>query len=337
MSILSPLTIRTSATAIKEGIDTMPSGVVFAQNNGLIILVNVCMEELCHEFFGAPLDNAKLFWEMLLAGEFSGDAQLAKLYAEDVIVELRGQYWHLHRAHIPYRGEEAIEITAYKVTELILLNRELEKKNVLLAKRGQQLHAYAQDVESLMVERELLDRKAAVHDELGRLLAETHALLRNECSNVAVVEGIWNRWRLSAELVLSEKGKETPEETDLLQQLRDTAQSVGIKLQTWGELPQQGEAASLLLAAGAEALTNLMRHAHGDELFIEGKRLTSGWSCELTNNGVVPEGPIVEGGGLTALRKKIESAGGAMQIEVWPQFKLLVLLLQGDESEADNA
>lgn len=336
MSILSPLKIRISATAIKEGIDTMPSGVVFAQKNGLIILVNVCMDKLCNEFFGAPLDNAKLFWEMLRAGELSGDAQLANLYTEDVIVELRGQYWHLHHAYIPYRGEEAIEITAHKVTELILLNRELKKKNVLLAKRGQQLHAYAQEAESLMVERELLDRKAAVHDELGRLLAETHALLRNEDSTSATLEGIWNRWRLSAELILSEKGREAPEETDLLQQLRDTAQSVGIKLQTLGELPQQGEAANLLLAAGAEALTNLMRHARGDELFIEGKRLSHGWSCELTNNGELPKGPIVEGGGLAALRKKIESAGGVMQIETWPQFKLLVLLPQRDEGEADN-
>lgn len=315
------------ARAIKEGIDNMPSGVVFARMNGLVILMNACMDELCHQIFGAPLQNARLFWEGLSKGDFPSGARLSKAYTDDLIVELGWRFWHFRRSLIPYQGNEAVEIRAHEVTELQLLNQELEKKNTLLERRGEELRAYAREVGALTVERELLDRKADVHNELGRLLAETRAHLRAEHVDEAALEGLWKRWRLSAALVLRGGAQEMRcEGPCLMEQLRQTARSVGVELTTEGDLPERGKPAELLLAVGSEALANLMRHADGNELRIRCRRLSGGWSCELTNNGKVPSGPIVEGGGLTSLRAKLEAAGGSMRVESWPVFKLMVLL-----------
>jgi len=315
------------ASAIKEGIDNMPIGVVFARTNGLVILMNTRMEELCHQIFGSPLQNAQLFWGRLAKGDFPPVARLAKAYTNDLIVELGWRFWHFRRSLIPYQGHEAVELCAHEVTELVLLNRELEKQNALLERRGEELRAYAREVGALTVERELLDRKADVHDELGRLLAETRAHLRSEHVDGATLEGLWKRWRLNAALVLRGGTEERRcEGSCLMEQLRQTARSVGVELKTEGSLPERGKPADLLLAVGSEALANLMRHAGGDELRIRCQRLSGGWSCELTNNGRVPTDPIVEGGGLTSLRAKLEAAGGSMRVESWPTFKLMVLL-----------
>lgn len=60
----------------------------------------------------------------------------------------------------------------------------------------------------------------------------------------------------------------------------------------------------------------------------------SGNSCrmEITNNGRKPEGPIIEGGGLSALRRRIEDRGGVMTVESSPEFRLRVLLPEKEET-----
>ena len=44
----------------------------------------------------------------------------------------------------------------------------------------------------------------------------------------------------------------------------------------------------------------------------------------ITNNGKRPDGPIVEGGGLSTLRRRVERAGGTMVVQSLPIFKLTV-------------
>ena len=44
----------------------------------------------------------------------------------------------------------------------------------------------------------------------------------------------------------------------------------------------------------------------------------------VTNNGKIPEGDIVEGGGLSTLRRRVERAGGTMRVDARPSFRLTV-------------
>ena len=63
---------------------------------------------------------------------------------------------------------------------------------------------------------------------------------------------------------------------------------------------------------------------------VELTRTDAGLSAAITNNGNMPEGEITEGGGLSALRRKTESAGGIMRVQSVPAFKL-ELILPGKE------
>ena len=59
--------------SMKEGLDSLSSGLCFYEPSGRIILSNNCMQELCHKLVGRDLQNAALFWELLQKGEAGAD------------------------------------------------------------------------------------------------------------------------------------------------------------------------------------------------------------------------------------------------------------------------
>ena len=55
-------------------------------------------------------------------------------------------------------------------------------------------------------------------------------------------------------------------------------------------------------------------------------------TAAITNDGLAPAGEVVEGGGLSALRRRIEGTGGAMQVESTPRFRLVITLPGKEET-----
>ena len=81
--------------------------------------------------------------------------------------------------------------------------------------------------------------------------------------------------------------------------------------------------------ASIEALTNAVRHAQADQLYINFSESFSGEKCIcFSNNGKQPEGVLLEGGGLSSLRTKIEQAGGSMELHTQPEFCLIIRLIK---------
>ena len=56
----------------------------------------------------------------------------------------------------------------------------------------------------------------------------------------------------------------------------------------------------------------------------------------LTNNGAAPKGKIIEGGGLSMLRQRIEEAGGKMEIWSIPRFQLVLSLPEQEETAHES-
>lgn len=54
-------------------------------------------------------------------------------------------------------------------------------------------------------------------------------------------------------------------------------------------------------------------------------------SAVITNNGRIPAGEIVEGGGLSGLRSKVEGSGGSMSVSSFPRFSLKVVVPKKEE------
>lgn len=111
---------------------------------------------------------------------------------------------------------------------------------------------------------------------------------------------------------------------DPLKILEKAAASAGVELVLKGHLPENAEYRQFFLLAASEALTNAVFHAGARTLCIDLSETASQWIMRFTNDGVKPEQPIMEGGGLGSLRRKTEIMGASMVVESIPEFVLTI-------------
>ncbi len=297
-----------SPISIKESCDHLPSALCLAWENGLPCLKNLKMGELSHQLTGEALLNANTFW---------------KAIAPQPIATLPdGQTWSFARVRMTMTGRTVYQITGTNITEEARLQRELEKDNLRLKAMNRRLRQYGQDVQEATREKEILRAKTRVHDEIGHVLLQTRQFLSGTQDDA---ESVCAAWRQNVRLLL---GKYSDEQRfDAFAQLARAAQAIGVTIARSGAFPQEGtESAQLVEVAAHECLTNLVRHAGGTRLEIIGEKNASGWRIHYLNDGKAPDGPIVEGSGLTALRARVEAAGGAMEIVHAPRFELTLTL-----------
>ena len=302
-----------SQVSIKMSCDHLPSALCFAWENGQPCLRNLKMDELSHQITGEALFNANLFWDAL---------------AEQPVVSLEnGQTWSFERTAMEIDGQMVYQIIGTDVTESVRLKRELEADNRRLDAMNRRLREYSQNVQAVTREKETLRAKVRIHDELGHALLRTRQFLADGRGDA---DAILDSWQQNIRLLLGESVDEAA--TESFDQLLSAAQAIGVTIDRRGVFPAEGtEAARLAETAVHECLTNLVRHADGTHLEVIGTMEADGWHICCRNDGAVPTGPIVEGGGLSLLRAQVEAAGGAMRVDHAPRFLLTLVLPEETE------
>ena len=322
---------RTGITAfsIKESIDNLPSGLAFARESGFVLLANRQMEQLSYVTTGLDLQNAEEFWKILLNGDLQAGCSRIQSGEVPAIRLPDGNICSFSRQMIQAEGRPVIQLTAVDTTQQFALAGELEKKNEELSKVHQKLERYGKEMADFVRSREILEMKMQIHNEIGQALLATRAWLQSQEDGgeprlFKQCEAIIALMRAEAE---PKQGK-----TDWEIFCR-CAQAAGVEIRLDGKLPGAGRACDLLIAAAAEALTNAVRHAKADSLYVYICREGSMLQVRFCNNGAPPKQKIIEGGGLSALRLQVEEAGGSMQILSAPQF-VLILLIPEEEEES---
>ena len=334
---------KLSPGSVKESLDALPDGVCFFSEDGRILLSNRRMQHISSDITGIGILNGEKLWRCI-------EEKSVKTDVSDglVILTSDSKVWNVRRSEIEAEGNRINEIVALDVTEQYELRRELEERNERLNSVNERLRIFSRDMSRLTAEKELLDAKIKVHDDLGRSLLAFRAYLTAEPSKRDRSK-LLPLWRY----VISVMKKETApsEEWDAIEK---TAESLHIQIEINGDLPAgladlpvSGEVRSAIMAAIRECMTNTARHARGDRLFVlikcgaeqgadhastSGSSSASGTApcddaphgirIEITNNGRAPLVPIQEAGGLSNLRHMVERAGGIMTIEGSPQFLL---------------
>ncbi len=297
-----------SPVSIKESCDHLPCALCFALESGQPCLKNLKMDELSHQITGEALLNADTFWKAI--------------ESQPIVTLSDGQTWSFERVRMDASGERVYQITGTNITEEARLQRELEKDNLRLKAMNRRLMQYGSDVQEATREREVLRAKTRIHDEIGHTLLQTRRFLSGAQGDA---ESVRAAWRENTRLLL---GKYVSEQrADAFEQLTRAAQAIGVSIERSGAFPAEDtENAQLAEAAAHECLTNLVRHAGGARLEIFGEDAGRVWKIHYRNDGAAPSGPIVEGSGLTALRTRVEAAGGAMEIAHAPRFHLTLIL-----------
>ncbi len=309
--------------SVKECLDALPDGVCFSAPDGQPLLTNMRMNTLSMELFGTVVMNNERCWQRLAAHELTSGVEVLRDEPTTVVRVPDGTVWELRRSALrPERGE-VIETAAFDVTEQYELNRELEDSNRVLSRVNERLRRYSREVANLTRETETLAAKIRVHDDIGRALLtfRTYLVQPPEERDRDELLRLW-RHNIS---VMKNEADPTPE-SDALTLLRAAADAVDVRLVITGELPPDKRRRTVIIEALHECLTNMVRHAGGDELRIALKEGDGCIRADITNNGRAPEAEIREGGGLGDLRRRVELSGGEMEITSLPAFVLHITL-----------
>mgnify|MGYP004514919619 CR=1 FL=1 len=302
-----------SRSSIKEAMDDLPIAGCYFTKNGVIKLCNRQMYALYNEMTGMTLQSLDGLHAAIAAFTENG------VYCSD-----NGQVWSYTERQVTAQGRMYTETVFTDITELYSANEELKQDNAELVRVNEKLKKMFNRAADRIREREQLAFKLKVHDEIGHSLSVIRRLLQGD-EDAAGAEAQIRQLSLAAgTLVISPNDNSA----DPYDRLLNACAELGVELKRDGMLPVEPEIYDLLVAALRECVTNCVRHAHGTQVSVRIKSLNGGYSVRITNDGEKPKGKIVEGGGLSDLRRSIESAGGEMQLSHSPEFVMWLTFLR---------
>ena len=309
-----------TGASIKEGADMLPSGLLFYENSGIIIIANKTMYELAEKCLGKVLLSGELFFEELKkmpgADRFDGEKEIINLQLNDErnITFIKEQ--------INVDGEMINQILAMDTTSLHELRKELQADNERLSAMNGMLRKYGESVTRLTREEEILSAKVRIHDNLGEaLLATRYYLTQNRLP--AAAANLVKTWERNISLLRRETVSE--DMTDPMIQIINAGQTIGLLVIINGDLPKESlKVLRLINAAARECMTNSVKHAKATEMYIDIKEEGAFYTVSFSDNGKCSGKKVLMGGGLTSLNEQIKKACGVMETEIGEGFKLTI-------------
>lgn len=311
---------KLSLFSVKQALDNLNSGILFADGTGKAVLVNRVMARLAAVLIGSYPQMLDELEAALRAPD--GKSGVERLGESPALLRFPdGHIWRFQTVSLnepPLAG--FTQTSAQDITELYETNAQLERDNAALRETIRKMQAMTKRLTDLIPKQEALKLKIRIHDEIGASLIALSAL---------AAEG--NRADTEAQLRILEHalipfGSDRAVVPGTLQAAQRQAAERNVTLVFDGFVPPDGETERLIAAAALECVTNCIRHAGGSRVTVKISAQEGICTAVLTNDGKAPEAPIREGGGLSALRKAAESAGGEMYVSHYPRFALILHL-----------
>ena len=314
--------------SIKESFDNLPVAVCFFDKRGVVRLMNRRMLSVGAELLGSGVQTLN---ELRRALDTPPES-IERLDAEMGVYKFpNGTVLRFVERQITDKsGGSYTEVTASDVTRLVTLQQELRKENARLEDANLRLKRLYDRMPEIVREEETLAMKLRVHDDIGHTILSARRALRQGESMEAIRESA-EAWESTIELLCRANSMEEPE--DAIEYAKARAAELGAEVIVEGSAPKDGEMRHIFALAIRECTSNCIRHAGGKRIFARFAPHRGGWGIHITNDGKVPDDEITEGGGLSALRRRIENAGGIMRIKSRPNFALSASLPYGEENK----
>lgn len=311
-----------SRDSIKQALDMLPSGICYFTPSGSVKLCNRQMDSLFRTISQSDLQTLAELQDALSDCDVcSGVICLSKEMQTYLFPD--GKAWRYRQTEVKDSdGALYTEAVFSDVTELYNKNLELKAQIKRLKAISRELKWLSDNALILTREKEVLSAKTKLHDDMGAgLIAIRHLLNHNRTEEAA------NAIDLFRQAVSAIKYDNAyPQGRSELDSFLHDAEAIGIKVNLFGELPEQEELRHVMILAMRECLTNGVRHAGATTIYITVENKRDSVSVKITNDGRPPETEVVPKGGLYNLYRHIMDCSGTMEIQSKPSFALTVVL-----------
>ena len=303
---------RITPDSIREATNDVTMGICFADPAGRIILCNETMRELSYMMIGSYPQMIGELDTVLFPPDPDSERS-----SSGVFFFPNGNVRQFNSNRITVSGEEGWrQITAQDITELYRVREQLESENRRLAETNRKLRAMYDRMTDDIREKESLEMKIRVHDTMGRSLITIQDIMENPDEADKKLAEL-----KEAVSILSDSP--TPPDGDIADEMRN-CEKLGVRLILNGYLPKDSGLERIVISAIRECATNCVRHAHGTYIAVDIQERHGIYTVTITNDGEKPKGKIIEGSGLSSLRRSIEAVGGEMMTAYTPRFALLL-------------
>lgn len=311
-----------SNKSIKESFDTLPRGICFYDKNGVLLLTNIMIDDLCLKITGYHLLNGVDFWNILISNEPISNCVRLKCGEKPMIKTFDCNVYSFKRIIHKINDDIFYEINATNITTKYNLSIDLQNKNRELEIFNKRMREHGENINKIIIAEEILNTKIHIHDELGKLLLFTRRVLSQDIKEQERNE-LLALWKDG--LIGFSKAKER-NKSDTYKSLYTAAKSIDVTINIIGIKPKEKRLKNIIINASIECITNTVKHAKGDIVNVEICAQKNYFIITITNNGIPPKVEIKEGVGLSSLRTLIEREGGNMTIISLPTFMLKIIV-----------
>ncbi len=307
--------------SIKEAVDLLPGGVLYANEKGRTLIINPAMNRLLSALDINSATDVSSLWESLVKIQDSYNVSVRAL-DDKLLIRIRNAgSWLFSKQAILVKKKRYIQLLAIDITEEDVLTREMEESNNALEESGRAISAAINNIERLEKEREILRMKTRVHDILGQRLSILSRLLETDMGAEDMIAKI-KPLLTDMTQAITETVDTSPEY--LLSSLTHSFALIGTAVHLKGALPKDQKVAEAFAAVIRECATNAVRHADAGNISVEFIESENEHMLLIGNDGSLPAEPIIEGSGIAGMRRQIYELSGEFTIGLRPRFQISV-------------
>ena len=312
-------------TSIKEAVDTLHVGLLFCRPDGLISLQNTQMQILMKTLTGEMQASGKVFYERLLCGAVQDCSRMTEM-GEQIAYRLPdGKIWMFEIHNLTFKKHPYKLLVASDLTDRWNATHQLWLQNEELEEKNKELRSMLNNLESICKMEEMARAKSWLHDMMGQKIS---LLLRSLQEHKEPDEEILYSFAED----FPEQIRKIPESLSeqVISTLVETYAKLGVKIIVKGSPAEEERVSKIQAEIATEGVTNAVRHGYAQEIHIDFDETEEVWKMDITNDGLLPDGNIKEGGGLREIRRKIMLLNGMFYYEKEPVFHISTAIPRGD-------
>lgn len=310
-----------SALSVKEALDLIPDGLLFANKKGRIILKNNTIESILGLCRINPLLSVhRIYAEM----EAIGTAEYCKCVkvGDSLLLRLLNSGTYLVTLlPMQYKGRGYFQLFAADITEEDILTKELDDYALQLSDTQSAIMQALDNIEEIERTKEMLRLKSNIHDIIGQRLSIVHRFIEDMEENHVSADKLKELFcNLENDLHIAFDA--VPSVTfDEIQKLFSI---VGVSVDMKGDLPSDSQPRNILLQIIREAATNAVRHGNARHIAVTAEWSDGVFNMSISNDGTTPDKEIVPGNGLKGMREKLSKLGGELSYTASAAFCLQI-------------
>ncbi len=319
--LFSKVQVKYKPYIIKHALENIPIGLAFFSEVGDLYLSNKMFLSVCHNLLQVGIDHGNEIWEEVL--KLQGSNCCVNQGVEPAFELGNGEVWQFSKSRIELEGKVFTQIKISNITKWYRLTKDIDLMNEKLEAQKRRLKLWIEEAERNAKEQAILDTKIQFHDEFGQLLIQSKLALETETDEKQLhwLLSQWSQVAIKSSMPITDQI-----ESLSVKQIENLAKSLSCKIKMQGKLPEYSEKRGIFLFAINEMLKNAVFHAKAKELSVICRRKEDWISLLVENTTRKRQVTVMEGGGLLAVREKVERLGGSMTVSGGDKVSLYIVM-----------